>query len=73
MAKVYRATIQYTIYPDENGLLEGDFDIYDEDEIKDNHRTPEELRTLVRVHLELHKQTSSQSNNPLPRHAQWIG
>ena len=51
MAKTYTATISYTIYPDENGLLEGDFDIYDEDEIKDNHRTPEELRTLVRDEL----------------------
>lgn len=51
MAKAYKATISYTIYPDENGLLEGDFDMYDEDELKDNHRTPEELTNLVRDEL----------------------
>lgn len=51
MTKAYKATIEYTIYPDENGLLDGDFDMYDEDELKDNHRTPDELKTLVREEL----------------------
>ena len=48
MAKVYKATIEYTIYPDENGLIESDFDIFDEDEIADNHRTPDELIKFVK-------------------------
>ena len=51
MAKVYRAVIEYTIYPDENGLIESDFDLYDEDELADNHRTPDELISLVREEL----------------------
>jgi hypothetical protein len=48
MAKRYTATISYTIYPDENGLLESDFDILDEDELEDNHRTPDELIRFVK-------------------------
>ncbi len=48
MAKRYTATISYTIYPDENGLLESDFDILDEDELEDNYRTPDELIRLVK-------------------------
>ena len=51
MAKVYRAVIEYTIYPDENGLIESDFDLYDEDELADNHRTPDELIHLVKEDL----------------------
>ena len=53
MAKKYTATISYTIYPDENGLLESDFDSLDEDELADthNHRTPDELFTLVKEEL----------------------
>lgn len=51
MAKTYTAKISYTIYPDENGLLESDFDLYDEDELADNHRTPDELLTLVKEEL----------------------
>jgi hypothetical protein len=48
MAKVYRAVIEYAIYPDENGLLESDFDMLDEDELAENHRTPDELIELVK-------------------------
>jgi len=48
MAKRYTATISYTIYPDENGLLESDFDILDEDELADNYRTPDELIRFVK-------------------------
>ncbi len=48
MAKRYTATISYTIYPDENGLLESDFDILDEDELADNYRTPDQLIRLVK-------------------------
>ena len=51
MPKIYKATISYTIYPDENGLLESDFDLYDEDELADNHRTPDELVQLVKDDL----------------------
>jgi hypothetical protein len=51
MAKIYRAVIQYTIYPDENGLLESDHDLYDEEELADNHRTPDELVRLVKDDL----------------------
>jgi hypothetical protein len=51
MAKIYRAVIQYTIYPDENGLLESDRDLYDEEELADNHRTPDELVRLVKDDL----------------------
>jgi hypothetical protein len=51
MAKTYTATISYTIYPDENGLLESDFDLYDEEELADNHRTPDELYALVKEEL----------------------
>lgn len=51
MAKIYRAVIQYTIYPDENGLLESDRDLYDEEELADNHRTPDELVQLVKDDL----------------------
>lgn len=51
MAKIYRAMIQYTIYPDENGLLESDRDLYDEEELADNHRTPDELVQLVKDDL----------------------
>lgn len=51
MPKIYRAVIQYTIYPDENGLLESDRDLYDEDELADNHRTPDELVQLVKEDL----------------------
>jgi hypothetical protein len=43
--------IQYTIYPDENGLLESDRDLYDEEELADNHRTPDELVQLVKDDL----------------------
>lgn len=51
MPKTYTAKISYTIYPDENGLLESDFGLYDEDELADNHRTPDELLTLVKEEL----------------------
>jgi hypothetical protein len=51
MAKRYTATITYTIYPDENGLLESDYDILDEDELTDNHRTPDELIKYVREEM----------------------
>jgi len=48
MAKVYTAVIEYAIYPDENGLLESDFDMLDEDELAESHRTPDELMALVK-------------------------
>lgn len=47
MAKRYIAKIEYTIYPDENGLLESDYDMYDDD-LEDRHRTPDELIAMVR-------------------------
>jgi hypothetical protein len=48
MAKTYTATISYTIYPDENGLLESDYEMLDEDELAESHRTPDELMALVK-------------------------
>jgi hypothetical protein len=48
MAKVYTATISYTIYPDEFGLLESDYEMLDEDELAESHRTPDELMALVK-------------------------
>ena len=51
MPKIYKATISYTIYPDENGLIESDFDLLDDDELADNHRTPDELVQLVKDDL----------------------
>jgi hypothetical protein len=47
MSKVYRAVIEYAIYPDENGLLESDYEMLDEDELAESHRTPDELMALV--------------------------
>ena len=47
MAKVYTAKISYTIYPDEFGLLESDYEMLDEDELAESHRTPDELMALV--------------------------
>jgi hypothetical protein len=48
MAKTYTATISYTIYPDEFGLLESDYEMLDEDELAESHRTPDELMALVK-------------------------
>jgi hypothetical protein len=47
MSKVYRAVIEYAIYPDEFGLLESDYEMLDEDELAESHRTPDELMALV--------------------------
>jgi len=51
MAKVYTATISFTIYPDEFGLLESDYDMLDEEDLANSHRTPDELISLVKDEL----------------------
>lgn len=48
MAKTYTATISFTIYPDEFGLLESDYDMLDEEDLANSHRTPDELISLVK-------------------------